>query len=108
MDKNTHNPWALFPVRGWKEASNTLDTLLYRELTQAEQRRREKNESLLLSAQTIYTNIRHSMNCLVKNEHQKFGIQNADPELMLVSNICKILDLPVESIAQIYPNRAAV
>lgn len=98
MDKNTHNPWAFLPSRNWKAACNTLDTLLYRELIQAEQRRRTENESLIQSAFTIHHNMLHSMKCLAENEGQKFGAQDSNSEWPLVNHICKILELPTGSI----------
>ncbi len=98
MDKNTHNPWALLPSRNWKAACNTLDTLFYRELIQAEQRRHTENESLIQSAFTIRNNMLHSMKCLAENEGQKFGTQDSNSEWRLVKHICKILELPTGSI----------
>ena len=103
MDENTSNPWALSPINGWEEASNTLDTLLYRELTKAEQRRHEKKESLLQSAHTIRNKMLHRM-----NGFKKFDARDSDPELLLMNNICRILDLPAGSITKLNQDRAAI
>jgi hypothetical protein len=103
MDKNTHNPWALMPGRNWKAASNTLDTLLYRELIQAELRRRTENESLIQSAFTIH----HNMKCLADDEGHQFSAPGSNPDGQLLNHICQILELPAQSIRTYYPNRVA-
>ncbi len=101
-DNPANNPWALHPAKGWKTASNTLDTLFYRELTKAEQRRRNENESVLESARIIRNNMLHRMTILTTHEQQSFNMQSGDPELLLVTHICQVLALPEKHISALH------
>jgi len=100
MVEHTDNDWALFKIEGWAEANNTLDTLLYQELTDAEQRRNNDNEGLFQSAFTVRDNMLDRMNGFMK-----FGARDSDPEHLLVNHICDALNLPAGCITKFYQDR---
>ncbi len=102
MSERTYNDWGLFKIEGWTEANNTLDTLLYQELTDAEQRRNNGNENLIESAWTIRDNMLDRMNGFLK-----FGARESDPELLLIIHVCDALDLPVGCMTKFYQDRTA-
>ncbi len=103
-DRSTHtltcNSWELFKQAGWEAANNTLDTLLYQELTRAVQRRQNEDESLTQSAWTIRDNMLNHM-----DRFTEFGARDSDPELLLVNHICSALNLPAGHIKKFYKDR---
>ncbi len=101
MDTN-NNTWALSQIRGWKQASNTLDTLLYYEFAQAEQRRLNERESLIQSAWAIRDNMLDRMKGFIK-----YGARETEPELRLITNICQTLELSERSITPLYRDHTA-
>ncbi|VAW69404.1 hypothetical protein MNBD_GAMMA10-1104 [hydrothermal vent metagenome] len=90
MDTEHNNSWALLPIEGWKEANNTLDTLLYYEFAQATQRRHTHHESPVQSPRAIRDNMLDRM-----NSYKTYGAREAEPALRLVHTICTILKLPL-------------
>jgi len=100
MLEHSDNDWALFKIEGWVEANNTLDTLLYQELTDAEQRRNNDNEDLIQSALTVRDNMLDRM-----NGFKQFGARDSDPEHLLVNHICDALNLPAGCITKFYQDR---
>ena len=89
MSTQHSNAWALLPIKGWKEASNRLDTLLYYEFAQAAQRRRNQGESRIQSARFIRASMLDRM-----NRFREYGAREVKPEQHLIRNICGILKLP--------------
>jgi len=94
MTQQTNPTWPLLAEPQWAETNNLLDTLLYRELTLAEQRRFSGNESLIQSAHIIHTNMLIHIYAF-----KPFKTENTQPELALSDNICQILNLPTGSIS---------
>jgi len=94
MTQQTNPSWPLLTESQWPETNNLLDTLLYRELTLAEQRRLSEHESLIQSAQIIHNNL-----LIHIAKFKAFKTENTHPELALSDTICQILNLPTGSIS---------
>ena len=90
MNIQHSNAWALLPIKGWKEASNRLDTLLYYEFAQAAQRRCNQGESRIQSARLIRENMLDRM-----NRFRAYGAREAESERHLIRTIYRML--PVQS-----------
>ena len=88
MKSQRSNAWALLPIKGWREASNRLDTLLYYEFAQAAQRRCNQGESRIQSARLIRASMLDRM-----NRFREYGACEAESERCLMRNICGILKL---------------
>ncbi len=86
MTTQHSNVWALLQIKGWKQACNTLDTLLYYEFVQATQRRRNNNESRIQSARLIRANMLDRM-----NRFREYGAREAEPERYLIRTIYSML-----------------
>ncbi|HED33713.1 MAG TPA: hypothetical protein ENJ08_05765 [Gammaproteobacteria bacterium] len=86
MKSQHSNAWALLPIKGWKEASNRLDTLLYYEFAQAAQRRRNQGESRIQSARWIRASMLDRM-----NRFSEYGACEAEPERHLMRTIYSML-----------------
>ncbi|VAW65334.1 hypothetical protein MNBD_GAMMA11-344 [hydrothermal vent metagenome] len=102
MDTDISNSWALYQIKGWKEANNALDTLLCYEYAQASQRRYSQYESQIQSAWAIRDNMLDRM-----NNYKAYGARETEPEHRLIHNICTTLKLPQRSITPHYRDRTS-